>query len=116
MPQVTLQCEPRRALKIAVFLREIEYVLQLVHQGKLPEAEGTEEAMERRQEMLLFLARTLETAVKDQSPELPAHQRPASHKVKQVWCEGGCQTALSLEQMRQSPFCQNCRRRAEAGE
>jgi hypothetical protein len=116
MPNIVLKYDTHRALKIALCLREVETLLELVVEDQLPEEARDRDWMGKRQDRLMWLIRDIESAVKAVTPERPPHQRAASSDRKTVWCEGGCQSALTLEQIRQSPFCRNCRRRAEADE
>ena len=94
---------------MALALREIEYVLELVALGHLPEEERTREAMGRRQDQLMYLVRQFEGAVKEATPQTPPPVRSSHSNSKMVWCQAeGCERALTREQAKVSPLCPEC--------
>jgi hypothetical protein len=114
MPEVTLKIDVNACLKIALGLRRVEFLLQQIVEGTLPDEERTSQKIGIRQEQLLWLAGKFEQAVKEAAPELPAHQRPKQNR-KMVWCATeGCERALTREQARFDPHCPLCREKKPA--
>ena len=110
MGDVILKSEARRLTRMALCLREVEYVLQCVTEGTLPDEERSPEAMGRRQDRLLAIARELEAAVRDATPQTPPPVRISHSRPKQVWCNRkGCERVLTREQARVSGTCLVCR-------
>jgi hypothetical protein len=107
---VILTIETHKALRIARALRGIEWVLEMVVEGHLPEEEKGRDNMGIRQDQIWWLVKTLENAVKDQSPKLPPHQRPKQTQTKTVWCaRKDCDRALTREQAKTGSACLVCR-------
>jgi hypothetical protein len=113
--EASLKIDPSAYRKIALGLRRVEYVLQLVSEGNLPAEESTPEKLGIRQEQLLWLAGKFEGAVKEAAPELPPHERPKEQNPKTVWCQTkDCRGTLTLEQAKSSHFCASCQQKSAA--